>query len=638
MQNRLSTRMLFMVLLPVFVCTLLLVFLLIAFNAAYDVVVGVQEENLRELVRLGSSSIDRLWISPREKSVEALARSPLLQKRIRGEIPFAELHADWESIHPALEGCFFIYYGLEDGTIELYPDLDLPEDYDHRERPWYKKGINLETTSPAWTAPFAEIITGQIIVSTVVQLRDVQNRPIGVFAVDITLKGLQEILNQIQLPQGSSIFLLDTEGTPFVGTVVEDARSGGLPGESDKTFVEYSSPLSNGWRIAVVVPRKSMARSFERLRSLVLGFSFLLFILSAGTLAFHVIKLASRAHRLASYFEEVMMEKRSLGRVFRSNDEFSFLNKQFNKVILATRRAENEKLSREQVFRFIIERSPIGFFRTRSDGSLLYANPYFTRLLGYSSEELETIDSVERFYADREDRKTFLAELSEKHEVQGRRIRFQRKSGDFFWISMNSLIVPGQENREVFEIEGFLIDATDEVEEQERLRILAETDPLTNLANRRAFFERFSIALGKAHQNGDPISLIIFDVDRFKPVNDTHGHDLGDEILRLIADAGEKIIRKGDVFARLGGDEFALLLPASSGEEARGLAFRLQTGIAQIDPPDPLDSFPSISIGICCHGDAEDCSIDELYKKADTALYEAKAAGRNRIVLYTPAT
>ena len=88
-----------------------------------------------------------------------------------------------------------------------------------------------------------------------------------------------------------------------------------------------------------------------------------------------------------------MMENRPLGRVFRSNDEFSFLNKQFNKVILATRRAENERLSREQVFRFIIERSPIGFFRTRSDGSLLYANPYFIRLLGYSPEEMETIDS-----------------------------------------------------------------------------------------------------------------------------------------------------------------------------------------------------------------------------------------------------
>ena len=75
---------------------------------------------------------------------------------------------------------------------------------------------------------------------------------------------------------------------------------------------------------------------------------------------------------------------------------------------------------------------------------------------------------------------------------------------------------------------------------RKRLRILAETDPLTTLANRRAFFERFSIALGQARQNGESISLIIFDVDRFKPVNDTYGHDLGDEILRLIAACGRK--------------------------------------------------------------------------------------------------
>ena len=624
-----------MVLLPVFVCVLLLFFLAIAFNAAYDVTVSVQEEDLRELVRLGTSTIERFWISPREEAVAALSRSPLLQKRIRGEVSSAELQQEWAAVHPALESCYFIYYGLENGRIELYPDLELPEEYDHRSRPWYKLGMSLEDRSPAWTIPYPEIITGEIIVSTVVQLRDSDTGATGVFAVDITLKGLQEMISDIQLPPGGSVFLLDAEGTPFTGTAVQDAAAGELPQESDRTFVEYSSPLSNGWRIALVVPRKSMARSFERLRSSVLGFSFLLFIFSAALLAFHVRKLASRAQRLAVYFEEVMEDKTPLRRIFKSHDEFTFLNQQFNKVIMATRKAENEKLSREQVFRFIIERAPIGFFRTRSDGSLLYANPHFTRLLGYSHTELEKTGSVERFYADRDDRKAFLAELSEKYEVQGRRIRFRRKTGEEFWISMNSLIVPGQENRDNFEIEGFLIDATDEVEEQKRLRILAETDPLTHLANRRAFFERFSLLLRDSRQSRAPVSLLIFDVDRFKPVNDNYGHDLGDEILRLIAGAGEKIIRKGDVFARLGGDEFALLLPATSGEEAKGLASRLQAGIAGISAPEPLDAFPSLSIGICCSEDSSSVTIDDMYKWADTALYRAKAAGRNRIVLYS---
>ncbi len=638
MKLKLSRRLLLLVFVPVLICVLLMGLILFEFESAWDVVVGVQEKDIRDLVSLGGSSIERLWIQPRHHVVQSLSKSPILRKRLEGEVPFETLKAEWVSAYRALEGHFYIYYALTDGTIELYPDLELPEGYDPRVRPWYKAGIN-SGGGVAWSEPYVEIISKKVVISTVIPMKNDEGEIIGVFGTDITLDGLKDILQEIHLPDGSSVVLLDENGKPFVGTKDKYIKTQSLPEGSESLFVETSAPLSNGWRLAAVVPQESMAAEFARLRIPIIYSSVSLFLLAAVILSGLVAGLVSRTRRLADYFEEVVEESHELRQLFRTHDEFSYLNTQFNKVIRFARLAEEERLSRERSYRLLLERVPIGFYRTRKDGKVLFANTTFAELFGYTRQEIMELRSIEQLYENPEERQEFIHTLLREHEVRDMRYRFVTKSGEPFWISMTAMANVEREN---FEIEGFIVDITEYVREREELKRLSETDQLTGVANRRAFeaaFERFRRSIlaevrAKEHSPSINASIIIFDVDYFKIVNDSYGHDVGDTILQQIATVEKKILRKGDVFARLGGDEFVILLPDETADTAVTLAQRLQTQIKSIVPPTPLNSFPTLSIGVSGITDT-DISLKTLIKQADIALYRAKEEGRNRIVLYS---
>ncbi len=634
MKHRLSRRLMLTVALPVFICFLLLVLILFAFEAAWGVVVGAQEQGIRDLVSLGSSSIERLWIQPRHHVVSSLSNSPVLQKRLDGEIPFKTLKAEWAAAHRALEEHFYIYYALSDGTIELYPDLKLPDDFDPRVRPWYRAGLKSDG-EPVWSEPYTEIISKETVVSTVIPVKNKNGKFIGIFGTDIRLDGLQAMLRQIDLPSGSSAFLLDEQGVPFVGT--QDSfidRAEPLPENSDTLFVEASRPLSNGWQLEVVVPRKSLAREFSDVKTPILVSSITLFLFAALLLASLVGSLVTRTRRLADYFEEVLTQKPPLRLLFSSNDEFAFLNRQFNKVIVAARNSKQEELSRERVYRLLLERAPIGFYRTNKHGTVLFANTAFAELVGYSQQEIMDLNSVEELYAKVEDRYAFLDKLMQQREVRNFRLRFKKKSGEEIWISMTSLISPGHNAGDEFEIEGFIVDVTQDVEEREQLKRLAETDELTGLANRRAFEAYFYQMVRSVETEQQGLSLITFDVDRFKLVNDTYGHDIGDRILQQIASVEKSVLRKGDVFARVGGDEFIILLPGENSDTALNLAARLQKQIALIPPPPPLNKFPTLSIGITS-AFVPATSLQKMLKQSDIALYRAKARGRNCIAVYS---
>ena len=151
----------------------------------------------------------------------------------------------------------------------------------------------------------------------------------------------------------------------------------------------------------------------------------------------------------------------------------------------------------------------------------------------------------------------------------------------------------------------------------------ASLDGLTGLANRRGFDEAMDEALAAAERSGSPLSVALVDVDRFKAVNDEHGHAAGDRLLRTVAGRWAPLVPRGAVLARHGGDEFALLLPAHHGPVALTSVELLRVSCAV-----PL------SVGVAEHVPGE--SASQLMRRADTALYQAKAAGRGRCVLYVP--
>jgi two-component system cell cycle response regulator len=163
---------------------------------------------------------------------------------------------------------------------------------------------------------------------------------------------------------------------------------------------------------------------------------------------------------------------------------------------------------------------------------------------------------------------------------------------------------------------------------------LAVTDGLTGLHNRRYLDNHMKLLIDRATARGRPLSVCITDIDRFKLVNDTHGHDAGDAVLREFANRVRAAVRGADLACRYGGEEFVLVMPDTSAEMAAGVAERLRA-IVEREPfrVPGTDVFLSVtaSLGLASMLPAGD-SPDALLKRADTALYEAKRSGRNRVV------
>ncbi|MDZ7810704.1 MAG: sensor domain-containing diguanylate cyclase [Arhodomonas sp.] len=397
-----------------------------------------------------------------------------------------------------------------------------------------------------------------MVVSTVRPLYE-DGAKIGVISTDIQFKGLRTILENIELPTGSSVLLVDDSGRPFIGTDESYVGRKQLPPSNDEFFVASSAPMSNGWRASVIVPRAALAKSFADLLQPIMISSALILLLGGGLTSLLVGRFGSRAYRLANYFQDTVDRSAPLREIFRTHDEFSFLNKRFNQVTNEARVGEERKLEQERSFRFLIEQAPVGFFETTTTGRLLYINPHCASLLGYSqSEAMREIASVRDLYQDGSDRDLFLQDLQAHGEVRNRKIRFVKRSGETFWISMTAHIREDNASGDTADvIEGFLIDVTGDVEERETLARMAESDPLTGAANRRAFDTVAEAVAKRAHATGQRVALLLFDIDQFKAINDTYGHDVGDALLQQIANLGKHNLRENDLFARIGGDEFA---------------------------------------------------------------------------------
>jgi diguanylate cyclase (GGDEF)-like protein len=172
---------------------------------------------------------------------------------------------------------------------------------------------------------------------------------------------------------------------------------------------------------------------------------------------------------------------------------------------------------------------------------------------------------------------------------------------------------------------------TQQLEDANReLDLQARSDPLTGLLNRRGFDAQMTYALALARRSGRPLSLITVDVDHFKRINDTHGHDVGDEVLQRLAHTLAQRLRDSDVVARLGGEEFAALLPDTDLEGARAIAQALVD--AQAALTDPVVGRITVSAGVSTLRGADD-TAQRLLRRGDEALYEAKGQGRNRVVV-----
>ncbi|WP_321816005.1 MULTISPECIES: EAL domain-containing protein [unclassified Paraburkholderia] len=282
----------------------------------------------------------------------------------------------------------------------------------------------------------------------------------------------------------------------------------------------------------------------------------------------------------------------------------------------------------------VVQSTLDGVMITDLSGTIERINPAFTRLTGYT--EREAIGRNARLLASGRQGPAFYATLWQSIETNGHwkgEIWNRRKDGTIFLEYLTISSIRDAHGR-CTHYAAIFADITQRRETEERLSYLATHDALTGLANRTLFTERIALSLARARRSGKRVAVMFLDLDRFKLINDTMGHGVGDEALTVIARRLRDSVRETDTVARLGGDEFTLLIEDIDDIRHVGrIAETLLTTVAAPIRAGEQTLFVTPSIGISMFPDDAQ-SAKQLLMQADRAMYEAKDAGKNNFQFF----
>ncbi|MDP9199485.1 MAG: EAL domain-containing protein, partial [Pseudomonadota bacterium] len=287
----------------------------------------------------------------------------------------------------------------------------------------------------------------------------------------------------------------------------------------------------------------------------------------------------------------------------------------------------------------IVQNSPTILYRLRGEPPfpMIYVS-HNIRKFGHDAAELVESPNWARMLMDPEDEAKVDAAMARTVEknAEGASIEFRLRTGDstYRWVENRYTTVRDKSGR-LLEIEGIIIDITERKAAEDKIALLARTDSLTGLANRGTFIERLRQTFASTKRGGNPFAIMYLDLDHFKAVNDTLGHQAGDALLREVGVRLKACTRENDIVARLGGDEFAVLQadmsePANAGTLAAAI-------LASLTRPYLIEGnelHVTVSIGVCPY-EADSAGPDSMLAQADLALYRSKDEGRNRYRFHT---
>jgi len=270
-------------------------------------------------------------------------------------------------------------------------------------------------------------------------------------------------------------------------------------------------------------------------------------------------------------------------------------------------------------------------------GEIIDINDTFTQITGYSREEaigknsriLQSGRQSAEFYVD------MWKELVNKGYWDGE-IWNRRKNGEVY-AEMKSISAVYDKNRLATHYVGLGSDITPMKEHQAQLEHIAHYDILTNLPNRSLLTDRLSQSMVQSQRHNNSLAVVFLDLDGFKDVNDTHGHDIGDELLIIVSQRMKEALREGDTLARIGGDEFiAVLIDLTNIEDCQPVLERLLIAASETIQVGEVELHVSASIGVTLYPQ-DKVDADQLMRHADQAMYLAKQAGKNRYHLFDTA-
>ncbi|WP_348533491.1 diguanylate cyclase [Halomonas sp. 25-S5] len=541
------------------------------------------------------------------------------------------------------------------GTIRAdWPQMPGREGLDAGLRDYFQfvKGFK----RPYVSEPFIGRVSGMPMLLFLVPLFDEAGDFQGALGglVNIRQGGLFELLRRIRLGDGGYAAIATASGRILyhpdrsrllASLPAEDANPSltlaqlGWEGETrgpaldgQATYQAFRQIWTADWIVGVYLPREQVMSPvrglFQRLANVGLLIAVVLLPLMGWLLWL--------ALRPLYHLEGQIGE---LGRGERTHVALTSRMQEIQRVGDALNRLERERgqamarwRDRQAFLEAILDESPVGMFVTDSRGRITYANRALVELAGRTASPRHHAQWLAGLHAD--DRDAILALWqSSQHSGEDflRQFRYYRADGTLLWLEVHAsrVLIDGQ----LIGFVGIVKDITLHREQESLRQWEAEHDPLTGLLNRRGFERRLEEALAAWRKAETPSALLLFDLDRFKPVNDVGGHALGDTMLRRIAEAVNGVVRVSDHVARQGGDEFAVLLPSCDVDQARRIAESLRGAVAGLSVIHEGHEFRvTMSVGVTTLL-AGDTDIQEVIGRADAASYEAKRRGRDGVIL-----
>ena len=425
---------------------------------------------------------------------------------------------------------------------------------------------------------------------------------------------MQSFFKRISISVSTSALITLTVGLCLTALCYASARQ--IESESTRLLLQYHA--SGHTLRAAMLPANGMTLDANHRGSLYVLLGGLLSSLLATA---YVYQLVSRNSVIARITGE-------------RTAALQFANLRLSEDIAARMRNEKSLRLRER----IIEVSANAIILCSADAPgyvIEYVNPAFERITGYAADEVigQRLEDLQGPEQGRQDMHEITAALREQREGKAI-VRNFRKDGSTYWSELFVAPVRDDGDGPVSHFVVAQYDISTVMRFEQELEFQARHDILTGLANRALLRERLEQAMAVTRRSGQPLWVVFIDLDRFKFVNDTLGHDAGDLVLKSVAERLRDATREVDTVARLGGDEFVLLLPQhGNGEPGAAILQRIQDAVAQPLQLGEYEFFLSCCMGVAVYPD-DGQNADTLIKHADIAMYRAKEQGRGHWQFY----
>ncbi|OIJ13608.1 hypothetical protein BKP37_10005 [Anaerobacillus alkalilacustris] len=638
-------------------------------------------ENLENVIALQHLFIEK-WLDERENDIRTLAFSPVVKAVDKENMKpyfhtFVGNNADFTSL---------LYVNME-GIAEFDTSLEEVPYTDVSDREYFIEG---KKGNEHISAVLTGRITGANIIVFSAPIYNQNDNFQGLVLGTVVLDTLDELMNRLEIGNTGETFIVDKDGTLItnrrnslksVELFEEQSDKIQIPYEllqkaqnneavnyyknyQDETVLgTYKWANNDNWLIIGEIKKSEVFNSFYRMvlytifiSVTILVIAYIFIVVLYKKISQSIDYVLSGAQLISSKNYVAQIDKDAIK---QNPEEFRKLCDVFNEMAVTVRttihdlEASEEKLRNSKDYlSLIVETIPNGVVVLDNKGKITFANSTAKKILHISLDEI-----TKRYYNDPEWRITsldggefpdeelpFFQVMKTGKVVHNIVHGLTKNDGERVIVSINASPL-FDKNHNITTVVAAISDITERTiaenklqEANRKLDELSRKDGLTKIANRRHFDETCKKEWQRHVRNGQPLSIILFDIDFFKAYNDTYGHQEGDECLRKISITVENILKRpGDLVARYGGEEFIIILAETNVEGAGCVSERVREEIENLQiahSTSKVSEFVTVSVGFATTIPDKRASIKELIEKADQALYDAKSSGRNIVKFF----